>query len=261
MSTAYHPQTDGQTEVVNRCLGCYLRCMTGESPKEWVDWLPMAEYWYNTNHHSATQATPFEVLYGQAPPLHMPYVPGNSTVESVDRTLQAREQAIQTLKFHLQRAQDRMVNMANKKRTERSFEVGMKVYVKLQPYRQLTVRQGSQHKLSPKYFGPFVIEAKIGEVAYRLGLPTTSQIHPVFHVSQLKKCHGQQVETGVLPTCAEDGRLTVEPVAILERRLGNVKNKPVMYILVQWANQTPEDATWEVYHEFIARYPQFEIQP
>ena len=91
MSTAYHPQTDGQTEVVNRCLGCYLRCMCGEKPKEWTKWLPLAEFWYNTNFHSAIQTTPYEVVYCQTPPIHIPYVPGDSRVESVDRTLQTRE--------------------------------------------------------------------------------------------------------------------------------------------------------------------------
>ena len=100
LSTAYHPQTDGQTEVVNRCLGCYLRCMVGETPKEWLDWLPLAEFWYNTNWHSATKVTPFEVVYGQPPPIHLPYI--------LDRTLQAREKTIEMLQFHFKRSQDRM---------------------------------------------------------------------------------------------------------------------------------------------------------
>ena len=103
LSTAYHPQTDGQTEVVNRCLGCYLRCMCGDKPKEWVKWLPLAEFWYNTNFHSAIQTTPYEVVYCQTPPIHIPYVAGESKVENVDRTLQSREEAIQMLKFHLKR--------------------------------------------------------------------------------------------------------------------------------------------------------------
>ncbi|GJV02453.1 retrotransposable element Tf2 [Tanacetum coccineum] len=231
LSTAYHPQTDGQTEVVNRSLGYYLRCMTGERPKEWVDWLPLAEFWYNTNCHSSTKATPYEIVYGQPPPIHVPYVPGDSMVENGD--------------------------MANKHRLERVFEIGEWVYVKLHPHRQVSVRQWVHHKLSAKYFGPFQIMEKIGAVAYKLQLPATSLIHPVFHVSQLKKCHGQVILEGVLPSCVDDGRLLVEPVAILERRLGKVQDKPVMFVLVQWANQGPEDATWEVYHEFVARFPQF----
>ncbi|GJR91413.1 gypsy/ty3 retroelement polyprotein [Tanacetum coccineum] len=85
---------DGQTEVVNRCLECYLRCMIGEQPKQWMKWLSLAEWWYNTNHHSAINTTPYEIVYGQSPPIHVPYVGGDIRVELVDRTLTAREEAI-----------------------------------------------------------------------------------------------------------------------------------------------------------------------
>ncbi|GKB00087.1 putative mitochondrial protein [Tanacetum coccineum] len=87
MSTAYHPQTDGQTEIVNKCLESYLRCMTGETPKDWVKWVPLAEYWYNTNYHSVLDITPYEVVYGQTPPMHIPYMAKDNPVEAVDRTL------------------------------------------------------------------------------------------------------------------------------------------------------------------------------
>nr|GEV02422.1 gypsy/Ty3 retroelement polyprotein [Tanacetum cinerariifolium] len=83
-------QTDGQTKVVNKCLEGYLRCMTGEKPKDRVKWLPLAEYWYNANFHSSINNTPYEVVYGQPPPLHIPYVAKDSNVEAMDRTLQAR---------------------------------------------------------------------------------------------------------------------------------------------------------------------------
>nr|GEY53656.1 reverse transcriptase [Tanacetum cinerariifolium] len=89
------------TEVVNRSLGCYMRCMCGEKPKEWVKWLPLAEFWYNTNYHTSTKTTPYEAVYCQTPPIYVPYIPGDSRVEKVDRTLQAREKAIKVLKFHL----------------------------------------------------------------------------------------------------------------------------------------------------------------
>lgn len=99
MSSAYHPQTDGQTEVVNRCVECYLRCMTGDKPKEWVQWIPLAEYWYNTSYHTAIDTTPYQVLYGQAPPAHIVYQTGDNANDTVDRSMRAREAAVELLKF------------------------------------------------------------------------------------------------------------------------------------------------------------------
>ena len=110
LSTAYHPQTDGQTEVLNRCLQTYLRCMASEKPREWSHWLPLAEWWYNTTFHSTIQTTPYEAVYGQPAPSHLPYLPGESSVLAVDRSLQARQAATKMLKFYLLRAQNRINN-------------------------------------------------------------------------------------------------------------------------------------------------------
>nr|GEV30893.1 retrotransposable element Tf2 [Tanacetum cinerariifolium] len=98
----------------------------------------------------------------------------------------AREEAISLLKFHLERSQVKMKNMADKKRSEREFELNDWVYVKLQPYMQISIRNDRHHKLSPKFYGPYQIIARIGKVAYRRSLLANLQIHPVFHVSQIK---------------------------------------------------------------------------
>nr|GEU50102.1 retrotransposable element Tf2 [Tanacetum cinerariifolium] len=227
-STAYHPQTDGQTEVVNRSLECYLRCMCGEKPKEWVNWIPLAKHWYNTSYHSTIKTTPYHVVYGQAPPDHITYTKGDSLVDVVDRSLSAREAAIDLLKFHIKRSQNRMKSLANKHTSDREFEKGVWVYLKLQPYRQATLRQGKQHKLSPKYFGPFLIMKKVGKVAYKLQLPSSSQIHHVFHVSQLKLYRGPiPKSSSQLPQISNDGLISEEPFAVLDRKMvkkGNTSN-------------------------------------
>ncbi|GJT89053.1 retrotransposable element Tf2 [Tanacetum coccineum] len=220
MSTAYHPQTDGQTKVVNKCLECFLRWMTGKRPKEWVQWLPLAEFWYNTNKYSLTNITPFEVVYGQTPPLHVPYLVGKSVMEVVDRTLQAREATIEMIKFHLRKAQDRMKNYVDKKRSEREFEVRMWVYLKLQPHMQVTIRQEQQHKLSAK---------------------------------------GNTNNMGILPHCGFDGLLSIEPEAVLDMTMSKLNNKAAVYVLVKWVNHSEEDATWELYDDLVQRFPEFQI--
>lgn len=134
-SIAYHPETDGQSEVVNRCLQCYLRCSMGEKPHSWLQWLGLAKFWYNTSYHSSIKMTPFEALYGFPPPLHVPYLPGDSKVEAVDISLRDREAIIEVLKFNLQRAADRMKKQADQGRRDKQYAIGDWVWLKLQAYR------------------------------------------------------------------------------------------------------------------------------
>lgn len=96
MSSAYHPQTDGQTEIVNKCLEQYLRYMTGERPKEWAKWLSLAEY--NTSFYLSTRTTPFEVVYGRPSPNYTTYILGESSVAALEESLIARDAMIRLLK-------------------------------------------------------------------------------------------------------------------------------------------------------------------
>lgn len=139
-SRAYHCQSDGQNEIVNKTLEIYLRCMCSSKPSSCLQWLSLAEWWYNTNSHSSIHTTPYEVVYGQSPPMHLPYLPGESSSISVDRSLASREEAIKLLKFNLLRAQNRMARYSDKKRCERSFAIGDFVFLKLQPYRKFSLK-------------------------------------------------------------------------------------------------------------------------
>ena len=93
-SLAYHPQTDGQMEVVNRCLETYLSCLTGTKPKQWTTWLGWAEFWFNTNYNSSLKLTPFKALYGRDPPHLLRGTTIPSAVEEVNQLTQERDQIL-----------------------------------------------------------------------------------------------------------------------------------------------------------------------
>ena len=106
MSFAYHPQFDGQTEIVNKSLERYLRAFATDKPQSWVEWLPLAEFWFNTNFHTSIILNPFEALYGYPSPRVMNYVPGTTQVGAVDLLLKDRQQLLSLLKHNLTAAQE-----------------------------------------------------------------------------------------------------------------------------------------------------------
>jgi hypothetical protein len=150
MGSTYHPQTNGQTERLNQCLETFLHCLVSSCPKKWKDYLPLAEFWYNTTVHSALGRSPFEVLYGH--PHRMLRITLTQLVMCQSLMLGLRTQ------------------LADKNRSEREFCVGDMVYLKLQPYVQASVAPHSNQKLSFRFYGPFKILARIGTVAYKLDL-------------------------------------------------------------------------------------------
>nr|XP_043637841.1 uncharacterized protein LOC122608824 [Erigeron canadensis] len=255
LSTAYHPQTDGQNEVVNRCLEGYLRCMVMERPHTWVKWVSLAEWWYNTTFHSSLGRTPFDALYGYRPPLHIPYILKDAVDKDVDEMMKDREAAVKVMKQSLLKAQNRMKQQADKHRSERSFEPGLWVYLKLQPYMQNSLWVHKHSKLTPKYFGPFLIVEKVGSVAYKLDLPEEAQIHPVFHVSLLKGADEPPSKVIPLP---REACFTLQPQSILDRKLVKRGNRAAMKVLVHWKGQLMQDATWEFLHDLKLRFPDFD---
>lgn len=175
----------------------------------------------------------FQLLYGYSPQLQGCYVPVNTTVEAVEDMLHQRNIMIQLAKNNLKAAQERMKIYVDKNRTGRCFDVGDWVYLRLQPYRQSSVAMRRNLKLSAKYYGPFQVLARVGLVAYKLKLLDQSKIHPVFHVSQLKKKLGAHI-TPIqnLPFADEEGQMRVQPMAILNRRMLKRRNSPMGQVLI-----------------------------
>ncbi|XP_075074483.1 uncharacterized protein LOC142162076 [Nicotiana tabacum] len=203
--------------------------------------------------------SPFKALYGYDPPQPTFELVAQSKVNSVDELLRERQIMSRVLQENLRKAQERMKLYADAKRTKRYFQEGDWVFLKLRPYRQVSMAVRRNLKLASKYYGPYQIVKKIEHVAYELKLPVGSKIHPIFHVLQLKKKVGNQVLPSMEPQiCYNDGQILVEPVAILDRRMVKKKNKAAVKVLVQWANLSPEEATWEDYNFLCSQFPEFQ---
>ena len=145
-----------------------MRCAMHSCPKNWSKWLFLAEYWYNTTFHSSLGRTPFEVIYGHLPREFAVTQVEESSVPDLAAWLQERAVMMDHLQQQLKHAQDRMKKQADKHHTDRSFEVGDLVYLKLQPFIQTSVAQRPYQKLAFRYYGPYPIIARIGKVAYKL---------------------------------------------------------------------------------------------
>ena len=132
------------------------------------------------------------------------------------------------------------------------------VYLMLQPYRQSTLKKSGVEKLKPRYYGPFRIIRKVGEVAYELELPADSRVHNVFHVSRLKKALGQNVvPSAVLPPLDDEGKLVLVLEAIIDFRERNLRWCTIREYLVKWKDLPVKDATWE--NEEILQYPELKL--
>ncbi|KAL0539505.1 hypothetical protein IC582_023720 [Cucumis melo] len=258
-STAFHPQTDGQTERVNRCLETYLRCFCNEQPTKWHRCIPWAELWYNTTFHASAKTTPFQIVYGRPPPPLVRYGDIKSNNNSVEQLLKERDLVISALKENLRMAQNRMKKQADLHRRELKFKVGDEVYLKLRPYRQRSLARKRCEKLAPKFYGPYRIVEEIGEVAYRLNLPPEAIIHNVFHVSQLKLKMGNSHQVQHMPPAlTEEFELQVEPEAVLGIRWNT--DIGANEWLIKWKGLSDSEATWEPVGAMNQQYPSFHLE-
>ncbi|KAM0028419.1 putative nucleotidyltransferase, Ribonuclease H [Helianthus debilis subsp. tardiflorus] len=260
-STAYHPQSDGQTEVLNKCVEMYLRCYVMDRPSDWFKFLPWAEYWYNTSFQTAAQMTPFEVVYGRKPPNLTRYIKGSTSNSLVDSQLLDRDEVLITLRNNLLRAQSRMKTYADTNRRDVQFAIGDWVFVKLQPFRQHSIRLQRHYKLSRRFFGPYQVLERVGQVAYKLQLPPEAKIHNVFHVSMLRKCTGKPTQQ-ITPLHLVDSSSTLKlhPAQLLDQRTLLRGSSSVPQYLVQWEGLPVQEATWEDKAILQRIFPDFHLE-
>jgi len=154
----------------------YLRCLTGDCPRQWVRWLPWAEFCYNSSYQASLKTSPFKVVYGRDPPALRAYEKGEDRLPAVEQLLE-RDEFIEEVRDRLEQAQQYSKHQYDKKHREISFTVGQWVWLRLlhRPFALLKVQ--GRGKMGPRYFGPYQVLEKIGDVAYRLSLPPGACLH------------------------------------------------------------------------------------
>ena len=258
MSTAYHPQTDGQSERTIQTLEDMLRACVIDFGNSWERHLPLVEFSYNNSYHTSIKAAPFEALYGRKcrSPLCWAEV-GDSQITGPEHVVDTTERIAQ-IRQRMAAARDRQKAYADKGRKPLELQVGERVLLKVSPWKGV-VRFGKRGKLNPRYVGPFEILEKIGKVAYRLNLPAElGAVHNVFHVSNLKKCLSD--ETHVVPlkelTIDEQLKFVEEPVEITDRDVKVLKSTRIPLVRVRWNSRRGPEFTWEREDRMKQKYPQ-----
>ncbi|GJV49795.1 putative reverse transcriptase domain-containing protein [Tanacetum coccineum] len=218
MCTAYHLQTDGQSERTIQTLEDMLHACVIEFGNGWVKHFPLVEFSYNNSYHASIKAAPFEALYGR----------------------KCRSPVCWAESY------------ADLKRKLMEFQVGDKVMLKVSPWKEV-VRFGKRGKLNPRYVRPFKVLKKVGAVSYKLELPQElSRVHNMFHVSNLKKCYFDDPLAVPLEGLHVDDKLhfVEEPIEIMDREVKQLRRSRVPIIKVRWNSSRGPKFTWECEDQF-----------
>ena len=263
MSSAYHPQSDGQTERMNRVLEDMLRHYCDPSQTDWDEHLSLAEFAVNIAVQASTRFTPFMLNSGQHPrtpttiaELRDAYPNGRRKNPAAEQKFVEMQQRLKAARENLNGAQQRQKAFADEVRRTHSFTIGQRVLLSTV---HLSRRSPGTAKLLPKWIGPFTISERIGEVAFRLILLASMKIHDVFHASLLKTWHESNKRQPPPATLFIDGSVEYEVERILDhaerhengaegsdrtqRKRG--KSKVLRDFLVKWRDYGPEHNTWE----------------
>ena len=257
-STAYHPQTDGQTEVVNRSLGNLLRCLVGENMGNWDLLLPRAEFAYNSSVNRSTGKSPFEIVHGYKPrkPLDLIPLPTHARIsESAESYAQHVKELHKEISKKINMSNETYKHLADSHKRLKEFYEGDYVMVRLKPER---FPPGTIRKLHARGAGPFKIVKRIGPNAYVLELPPDIGISSTFNVSDLveykepilipSEAFGSEptIESDPIPECLPptipERREKIE--RILDDKTITTRNKDYQRYLVQWQGRPESDNSW-----------------
>ena len=257
-NTAFHPQTDGQSERTIQVLEDLLRSCVLDWQGSWEDYIAMAEFAYNNSFQSTIGMAPFEALYGR--PCRSPscWLDNKDPVLVGPELIEESVQIVDLIRKSMKEAQDRQKSYADLRRRPLEFVVGDHVFLKISPIRGV-MRFGKSGKLSRRYVGPIEIVKRVGEVAYQLALPPTlTSTQDMFHVSMLKKYMpgASHIIDYTDLEIREDMSYVEKPVKILDTKQKVLRTKTIPMVKVLWRNHALEEATWELESEMKEKYPE-----
>jgi len=203
LSTAFHPQTDGQTERMNQELEQYLRLFVEHRQKDWPEWLALAEFAVNNKTHTATKMSPFMANYGKEMRMGGD-IRKKGKVESATEFVERMKKVHKEAEAALRKTQEEMKRYADRGRKEtEAWKKGDRVLLST---KDLVFKERPSRKLTERYVGPYAIEEVVSSNAVKLRLPSSMRIHPVVNVSRIvrykeqvkgqKKEEGKPVEVG-----------------------------------------------------------------
>ena len=256
-STAFHPQTDGQSERTIQILEDMLRACVLDFKGNWDEYLPLIEFAYNNSFQSTIGMAPYEALYGRR--CRTPVCWGEVGERKIEgpELIEVTTEKVKIIQDRMRTAQSRQKSYADKRRKDLEFQKGDYVFLRISPWKGV-MRFGKKGKLSPRYIGPYEILEKVGMVAYKLALPPElARLHDVFHVSMLRKYVADPSHVLVEQPIElkEDLSYVEEPLAIVDRKEQILRSKVIPLVKVVWRRHSMEEATWESEDSMKMRYP------
>jgi len=243
LSTAFHLQTDGQTERQNQTLEHYLRVFCSTEQDDWAKLLPMAEFAYNNSYHSTIKSTPFQVMHNYDPSINYEDDTGDGIIEGEVPAAAERVRSIQDARIALEKswasAAESHAKFYNKSHIPQSYNVGDLVMLSTQNLKQ----KRPKRKLSHRFIGPFLVLDAIGKQAYRLALLKTLLIHPVFHVSLLEPYKRREGDMEV-PALPQPELINDQPEWEVEKILDRRMKKGKLEYKVKWSGYLEEYNQW-----------------
>ncbi|XP_019434813.1 PREDICTED: uncharacterized protein LOC109341363 [Lupinus angustifolius] len=257
LSSAYHPQTDGQSEKTIQSLEDLLRACVLEKPGSWDTNLSLIEFTYNNSFHSSIGMAPYEALYGRKCRTPICWFEIEENLVLGHDVVQETTEKIKMIRENMRVAQSRQKSYYENRRKSIEFQEGDHVFMRVVPTTGIG-RVLKSRKLTPRVIAPYQILKRIGLVAYQIALPPLlSNLHNVFHVSQLRKYIRDPSHILEPDSIQLKENLTFKtlPMRIVDSSTKKLRGKEIPLVKVVWSQTNDRDATWEVESKMMDTYP------